>query len=317
MSAAGVTDSATCRLCGGALTCQLPRVADYLTNETFDIVRCQDCDVVQIRPMPDDDVIERYYTERYRVKRHSLTNNLRCQLRALAATRYFPRGFRGRLLDVGCGDGSFALLMKRAGWDVSVVEIDTAALARLRQQGLQAKHAAEALEEGFDRPFDVIACWHVLEHVIDPVALMKWIGGLLAPRGVAHVTVPNITSWQADWFGRHWMHLDVPRHRYHFSKRTLSELFGRAGMHAVDWTTFAAEYDWFGFIQSSLNLICSRPNVLFERLVSGPSAGTTNDALKSVLLMPFVAAVTLPLITLSAMCGAGATLSAAVRVNHV
>jgi predicted TPR repeat methyltransferase len=203
--------------------------------------------------------------------------------------------------------------MKRAGWDVSVVEIDTAALARLRQQGLQAKHAAVALEEGFDCRFDVITCWHVLEHVIDPFSLMKWMGSLLTPCGVVHVTVPNISSWQADWFGRHWMHLDVPRHRYHFSKRTLRALFERAGLHPVDWTSFAIEYDWFGFIQSSLNLVCSRPNVLFERLTSGTSPGTEREALISALLLPFTAALTMPGMVLSAICGAGATLSATCR----
>jgi 2-polyprenyl-3-methyl-5-hydroxy-6-metoxy-1,4-benzoquinol methylase len=313
MSVPNAIDNTACRICGGALSTCLSGAGDYLTNETFDIVRCCACDVVQIRPMPGDDVIERYYTERYRVKRHSLTNNVRCKLRGNAATRHFPRHFRGRLLDVGCGDGSFALMMKRAGWDVSVVEIDTAALARLREQGLQAKHSATALEEGFDQKFDAITCWHVLEHVFDPPRLLQWMADLLAPRGLVHITVPNIASWQADWFGRQWMHLDVPRHRYHFSRQTLTMLFEKAGLEPVDWTTFAIEYDWFGFIQSSLNLICSRPNVLFERLTSGARPGTRADAALSAALSPFIAAVTLPVTILSAMCAAGGILSVTCR----
>ena len=313
MSTPNVSDTPPCRICGGGLATLLRGAGDYLTDETFDIVRCRACSVVQIHPMPGDDVIERYYTERYRVKRHSLTNNIRCKLRGNAATRHFPKHFRGRLLDVGCGDGSFALMMKRAGWDVSVVEIDTAALARLRDQGLEAKHSAIALEEGFDHTFDAITCWHVLEHVLDPPRLLKWMANLLSPRGFVHITVPNIASWQADWFGRHWMHLDVPRHRYHFSRQTLTMLFEHAGLQPVDWTTFAIEYDWFGFIQSSLNLMCSRPNVLFERLTSGTSPSTHADAIASAMLAPFVGAVTLPTTILSAMCGAGATLSVTCR----
>ena len=129
-------------------------------------------------------------------------------------------------------------------------EIDPAP-ARLREQGVDARQAGEAMAKGFDRPFDAITCWHVLEHVIAPLKQLQWMRESLAADGVADIAVPNLTSWQAKWFGRHWLHLDVPRHRYHFTRQTLTALLEQAGLEAIDWKTFALEYDWFGFIQAA------------------------------------------------------------------
>ena len=75
--------------------------------------------------------------------------------------------------------------------------------------------------------------------------------------------MPNLSSWQARLFGRHWQHLDVPRHLYHFTPGTLARLLIDAGFQIVRSSTVALEYDLFGVIQSALNKICSKPNVLF------------------------------------------------------
>ena len=65
-------------------------------------------------PMPADDVIERYYSTKYRGDRHAFTDRMRVKLRAACPTPTFRPGFRGRLLDIGCGDGHFAMHMRDA-----------------------------------------------------------------------------------------------------------------------------------------------------------------------------------------------------------
>jgi 2-polyprenyl-3-methyl-5-hydroxy-6-metoxy-1,4-benzoquinol methylase len=290
-------------------------VWDYVSDERFDLARCAGCGLLVTMPMPADDVIERYYSTKYRGDRHAFTDRMRVKLRARMLQRHVPPGFRGRLLDIGCGDGHFALHMRDAGWQISATEINPVTIEHLRAIGIEAKTPAEALADGFGHTFDAVTCWHVLEHVIDPRQLARWARSVLAPNGVFQVTVPDVSSWQAKLFGRQWLHLDVPRHRYHFTSETLDRLLRESGFELTLRSTFAFEYDWFGAVQSPLNLICSRPNVLFERLTSQARTwpGSAGDVALSCLLAPPIAALTLPLCLLSWIAGRGATLTVTCR----
>jgi SAM-dependent methyltransferase len=305
-----------CTLCGEAIwNVQTRSIMDYLTGQFFDIVQCRSCGLKVTNPFPNAIEIGEYYPARYRGNRHSFTERVRTVLRRRAIESYFPRGFKGRLLDVGCGDGAFALEMRRRGWVVSATEIDRATVKRLRANGVDAKSPEEAERLGFEGLFDAVTCWHVMEHVEQPLRTAKWIKSLLKPEGVFQVTVPNAASLQARVFGRKWLHLDVPRHRYHFTRLTLGSLLCSASFQQVRSTCFALEYDWFGVIQSALNYICSRPNALFEKLMSGnrqnsePLKGHTWDTVISLALAPAIAGLSLPPLLLGWLCGDGATLT--------
>jgi SAM-dependent methyltransferase len=307
----------TCPLCSASSWQTVLHGAwDYISDERFDVARCASCGLAVTEPMPGDDVIERYYSARYRGDRHSFTDRMRIALRARMLTSRFPHDFSGRFLDIGCGWGDFALEMRRRGWDVCVTEINAASLEKLRAGGIEAKTPDEAMSgDGFGRPFDAITCWHVLEHVKRPVDLVQWAHRVLAPGGLFQVTVPSLSSWQARVGRCNWLHLDVPRHRYHFTHATLGRILDDNGFEVTGRATFALEYDWFGWIQTALNAVCSRPNVLFERITSQARQwpGTPADVALSIALAPPVAGVTLPLALLSWMCGAGATLTMTCR----
>ena len=307
----------TCPLCSAsAWNPVLHGARDYISDERFDVVRCSSCGLAITVPMPGDDVIERYYSARYRGDRHSFTDRVRIALRARMLTSRLPARFTGRFLDIGCGWGEFAREMRRRGWDVCVTEINAASLEKLRASGIDARTPEEAMHgDGFGGPFDAITCWHVLEHVMRPVELVRWAHRILSPGGLFQVTVPSLSSWQAKLGGARWLHLDVPRHRYHFTRATLRRILEDDGFEIIDTTTFAFEYDWLGWIQTTLNAACARPNVLFERMTSQSRRwpGSRADVAMSCALAPPVAAATLPLALLSWLCGAGATLTMTCR----
>src|SRR5688572_5644799 len=103
-------------------------VRDYISDECFDVVRCSSCGLAVTDPIPGDDVIERYYSARYRGDRHAFTDRLRIALRARMLESHFAPRFAGRFLDIGCGWGDFAIAMRGRGWDVSVTEINASSL---------------------------------------------------------------------------------------------------------------------------------------------------------------------------------------------
>ena len=307
-----------CELCGAtdAWTTHLPRVIDYISDETFSIRRCSRCGLCVTDPLVGDDRIAAYYPARYRVDRQKYSGGLRVELRAGDVQGAIGRGRRGRLLDLGCGTGAFAVAMKQRGWEVAVTEINDAVLDRLRATGIEAKRPDEAMRDGFAAPFDAITCWHVLEHVEHPVELAKWARRHLTPDGVFQVTVPNLGSWQAHLFGANWMHLDPPRHRHHFTPGTLARLLIDAGFQIVDSSSFAFEYDLFGALQSVLNGVCTKPNVLFEKVSAAGAAHTTfatRDVILSYALTPLISTAAIPFCLASWLAARGATLTVTAR----
>src|SRR5205085_8920272 len=112
----------------------------------------------------------------------------------LKQRRYVER-FRqaGRLLDVGCGTGLFLAEMQTSGrWQLSGLEPthDAAAYVR-RRLGIPV---IEQLFEEADLPpasQDVITLWHVLEHVMSPMATLRKAGELLKPGGYLILAIPS------------------------------------------------------------------------------------------------------------------------------
>ena len=89
-----------------------------------------------------------------------------------------------------------AALVAREG-HAAVTEAARAVLERMRGLGIPALSPDEAMRDGFAPWFDVITCWHVLEHVERPMELTRWAQANLDAGGIFQVTVPNLASWQA------------------------------------------------------------------------------------------------------------------------
>ncbi|HYV38222.1 MAG TPA: class I SAM-dependent methyltransferase, partial [Gemmataceae bacterium] len=95
--------------------------------------------------------------------------------------------------------------------------------------GLSALAGSLPHAELGDESFDVITMRHSLEHVHQPLEVLRSAHRLLAPDGQLIIAAPNIDSLPFKWFGRNWRGLDLPRHLTHFTPDTLQLMLGRAG----------------------------------------------------------------------------------------
>jgi SAM-dependent methyltransferase len=297
-----------CNVCGDRLKPRFPEVHDPLTNEKFAVVKCGQCGLGHTVPQPRE--LGRYYAARYYGNRHGFTARLcsRRRLRFIAVAA--GQGGGGRLLDIGCGDGSFLLEARRAGWSVTGTELNP---AMARDAGLDVKEDIAQLEEGGQ--FDCITMWHTLEHMRDIKYTLCRAAALLKPEGKLIVAVPDCGGLQAKLFGPRWLHLDVPRHLYHFDARALRYCLVSAGFSIEREWHQEMEYDLLGFAQSALNYLMPIPNVFFDALtgkrrdrgVTFTFIGCALGSLLTVLALPAVVAGTLS--------GRGGTLIAAARKN--
>ena len=130
----------------------------------------------------------------------------------------------GRLLDIGAGRGRFVAQARAAGWYAHGIEPSQRGIEGARAIGI------ELVAGGIDDAqvpagsLDAASLWHVLEHVEDPGAALERIASWLRPGGMLLVGVPNLAGVQARVGGARWYHLDVPRHRTHFTLTGLEAL---------------------------------------------------------------------------------------------
>jgi len=136
----------------------------------------------------------------------------------------------GRLLDIGCGNGSYLALMKELGWQVAGIETDPVA-AEIAGSNLRIPVHTGTLEDApLDRAsFDAVTAIHVLEHVADPLDFIRKACEFLKPGGMLVAVMPNIRSLGHRLFKKNWYKLDPPRHFTAFSPETLRRCIVQTG----------------------------------------------------------------------------------------
>lgn len=242
-----------CPLCGSARHRFVYERRDHthhVTGTYFRVVRCRDCGMVFVNPRPGPGEIDAFYPEEFYEAQIAPAQLLRDKGGALQArARLLQELTSGRLLDVGCQKGEFMQWMKQRGWDVRGVEISRKAPNLF---GLPIFYGR--LEDaGFaPRSFDAVTAWAVLEHVHDPVGMLRQLARVLRPDGRAFVLVPNFRSLPA----RFMRHDDVPRHLLMFTPRTLARAADAAGLQ-VERTVFSDDI-FSGSTRGVLNFLVKR-----------------------------------------------------------
>lgn len=268
----------TCPYCQTASSFYF-RSKDYnrnITQETFDHYRCPKCELIFIDPIPAN--LSGYYPETY----HSIPDSSAYLEAGSEPERYkiemvqrFIR--KGRLLEIGPSSGSFTYLAKKAGFEVEAIEMSERCCSFLNEvvgvHAINSDDPVKILQQS--EPYDVIALWHVIEHLSNPWVTLDAICASLKPGGIMVLATPNPDAIQFHLMGRYWPHADAPRHLMLIPMKLLVEKMEDLGMKAelvtttdfgsIGWNTFGWEF-FFANLGSQFHI--KRALRLIGRLVS-------------------------------------------------
>lgn len=225
----------TCPLCGHDKFKPFLEAKDHMVSqESFQIVRCQSCQFTITNPRPDIDQLARYYESEEYIS-HSKTNrgfinklygivksfNLGIKYRGVK--KYVPRG---TWVDYGAGTGDFVRFIQAKGIEALGYEPNDKA----RREALSNNINLENPDTFHLIPDSTLACitlWHVLEHIPDLIPVLTKLISKLKPGGIIAIAVPNHGSYDAIHYKSHWAAYDVPRHLWHFREKDITSLAER------------------------------------------------------------------------------------------
>ncbi len=226
----------TCPLCGCGQVAELLVAPDrfHLRKEMFRLVRCSSCTGVWLASPPKPEEMGLHYTEDYHKGimaggEGDVASRWKYPRRRIAE---YKRG--GTILDIGCSSGAFLSTMKGSSWELYGIDMEESTAERARAKTGANIFVGDAVAAPFlPDTFDVITSFDLIEHVYSPRTFLTKVFEWLKPGGIYYAMMPNIASWEARLFGTHWYGLELPRHLFHFSPRSLKCLMTDLGFEEV------------------------------------------------------------------------------------
>lgn len=284
----------------------------------FSYRECENCGTLFIDPLPSPETIRTFYPPGYWWEEAPREKSLSYRL-ASAYRRWVIRdhmrflkglphlgGYHGRLLDVGCGSGTFLCEARRVGYEVSGLDLSPEALGLLKARGIKAYAGSLSENSLGQQTFEVITLFHVLEHLADPLNDLRLLLRHLAPGGDLVIQVPNRSSMQARVLSRRWYGLDPPRHLTQFSRGGLIRLIQRAGLRPGRIFSFSLRDNAPAIVSSLFPGLDPKARSVRNRRAANRSNSLTEGGLFGLYFALVVLAT--PLALLEAAFAAGGTL---------
>lgn len=233
-------EMSVCPACQGTTITDLFQAKDHLVSgREFLIKQCITCGMAWTVDPPAEEEAGKYYASDEYIShtdsKQSLTDRLYHLARGFMLGRkgklvdYAVRKSTGVIIDIGSGTGYFAAFMQKRGWQVTGIELsEQARNYSVERFGIRAI-GPQQVSDLPSAYADCITFWHVLEHLYDPAGWLGEVRRILKDDGRCIIALPNFASADAEWFGKRWAALDVPRHLWHFTPEAFRQFVTKQG----------------------------------------------------------------------------------------
>jgi len=208
-----------------------------VSRETFSLMLDPNSDMLITFPKPGDSELMKYYESEDYIshtdskksildKVYQIVKNI--TIRQKVKLINSQAGSDKSILDIGCGTGDFLYACKNGGWKVKGIEPNdkarNLALKKMNSESFLVKDIQDLLINEKEA-YDVITMWHVLEHIPNLDNYISNLKQLLKPKGTLIIALPNYKSHDAVYYKTFWAAYDVPRHLWHFSRKSIKYIF--------------------------------------------------------------------------------------------
>lgn len=243
-----------------------------ISTEAFNHYRCPECQLIFIAPVPDN--LGDYYPPSYYSQAPTLAQLIKGAQNEQYKIEIIKKLITGgRLLEIGPAYGTFCCLAKQAGFEVEAIEMDAACCQFLSEVvGIKTIHdenVVSALKN--QNPYNVIALWHVIEHLPAPWKVLDAISEKTLPGGIVLIATPNPDAWQFQILGKLWPHVDAPRHLLLIPSELLIKKMNSLGFKTVLSTTLdkgSLGWNTFGW-QHFFSNMCPFKSIKFGLRIFG------------------------------------------------
>jgi SAM-dependent methyltransferase len=195
----------------------------------INLVECEACGLLYMHPVPDD-IYKRYETGDASPFEYYVRNQ-KADIKTFSYILRILSNYKtsGRLLDVGCGVGTFMAMCRDMGFQVKGVDINQHCLEYCqRTLSLDVEYGLSGQNE-FDCKFDIVTFLNVIEHLKDPSGTLRLIRNTLVDKGIILITTMNIESWAAKEF-----QVKPLEHLYYFNPITIKKILANTGFNVLD-----------------------------------------------------------------------------------
>ncbi len=220
-------------------------VARHTRFEKNNVLQCKNCGLVYLEIKGGKNQIESFYSTEYRkvpeMPVQTPEEHFQDRVTQNDANNRIPfiSSYMNikdkRILEIGSASGSLLdKLLQHGAGEATGVELDEEFSNYARQRGL--KVFTRSIEElGLREEFDGVVSFHTLEHVYDPMAVIKAVRTALKPNGLFLGEVPNQNDWRIQIFNDEIIkrfHYD-PNHYHYYSPTTLTNYLKTCGFSNI------------------------------------------------------------------------------------
>ena len=207
------------------IVCNSPKISNLIGYEKAYLCKCKSCNLVFSKEIPNIDVLTNYYT-----------NYGNSYLSPITIKRYHEildkfESYRktNKLLDIGCGVGSFLVEAKKRGWEVYGTEFSKVSAEFCIKKGIQCNIGILDEKNYLPEMFDVITSFEVIEHINNPQSELKKIHEILRKDGIFYITTPNFNSLIRFKLKSKYNVICYPEHLTYYTRKTLGNALKISG----------------------------------------------------------------------------------------
>ena len=249
-------------------------------DKEYTYLRCQECEATFLSEIPPDEELSMYYESGYyhlkqehRDSPKSLSAILRFHMRL---ARPIPLEKPGKHLDFGCGPGDYLSFTESYGWESVGVEYSEASARAARARGFQVVLESD-LDDLPDGGYDLITMIHSLEHLPQPMEVLRRLVRKLAPSGQLFIEVPYLDCHEFRIFGRWFSMIQAPVHLQFFTDSTVRRIASMVGLELTSyknnlWTPVHYIWSLLNAIGGTFHWRLSRRSKVWANAIGFPLA---------------------------------------------